>query len=300
MSFIFLATLWNPAAFALEQLANGNFSADLNATTNWSEDNKISQPVLMNPWGRINDPGYDAGNGYFSAGFEPAGGSDNLYYYADGAIWQDFPPVAKASDTNAHISYALHEIYTVNGGKAWATNISGTIRRQDSPDTIINTFLNLQNSGNTPQDDGWVEEKALSAILPGGNRYRLYLYWNLGGQKNTNLTIDADAIRCNISPSGLTASETTSGGCHLDWHDSSSPVVTLSAYRVYRALWRQMGHGHRLPQFQLRRSSPVTPTLFRTPALSRPMQSIMRLLTSIRQASPRPYRRWRFSKQPNW
>ncbi len=236
MSFIFLATLWNPAAFALEQLANGNFSADLNATTNWSEDNKISQPVLMNPWGRINDPGYDAGNGYFSAGFEPAGGSDNLYYYADGAIWQDFPPVAKASDTNAHISYALHEIYTVNGGKAWATNISGTIRRQDSPDTIINTFLNLQNSGNTPQDDGWVEEKALSAILPGGNRYRLYLYWNLGGQKNTNLTIDADAIRCNISPSGLTASETTSGGCHLDWHDSSSPVVTLSAYRVYRAL----------------------------------------------------------------
>lgn len=236
MSFFVLALLRLPTVFALEQIANGNFSANLNAATNWSNDNQISQPDPMNEWGRINAAGYDAGNGYFHAKFEPAGGSDNLYYYADGAIWQDFPPVARASDTNAHISYALREIYTVNGGKAWASNMSGTIRRQDNPDTIINTFLNLQNNGNGPQNNGWTAETGLSTVLPAGNRYRFYLYWNLGGQKNTTLTIDVDAMRCNISPSGLTASETTSGACYLDWHNSSSSVVTFSAYRVYRSL----------------------------------------------------------------
>ena len=34
----------------------------------------------------------------------------------------------------------------------------------------------------------------------------------------------------------MTASETTSGACYLDWHNSSSPVVTFAAYRVYRSL----------------------------------------------------------------
>ncbi len=236
MSFFILTLIYTHVAFALEQIANGNFSANLNPATNWSDDNQISQPDPMNEWGRINAAGYDAGNGYFHAKFVPAGGSDNLFYYADGAIWQDFPPIAKASDTNAYISYGLREIYTVNGGKSWTANMSGTIRRQDAPDTIINTFLNLQNNGNAAQNPGWTGETGLSTILPGGNRYRFYLYWNLGGQKNTTLTIDVDGIHCNISPSGLTASETTSGGCDLDWHDSSSSVVTFSAYRVYRSL----------------------------------------------------------------
>ena len=98
LSFFILTLIYTHVAFALEQIANGNFSANLNPATNWSDDNQISQPDPMNEWGRINAAGYDAGNGYFHAKFVPAGGSDNLFYYADGAIWQDFPPIAKASD----------------------------------------------------------------------------------------------------------------------------------------------------------------------------------------------------------
>ncbi len=230
MSFFVLALLRLPTVFALEQIANGSFTTN---ETGWTKKTMVDIAPLTNLARNTTDGTLDGA--YFRGLYDRgAGGGANVFLYTDGELWQTFPAAARASDTNALISVYYREYADDNN---WEYNLLGTIRKE-SETAPTHTFLNIQNSGTaTPNPlPAWKNVSNFPATLPGGSRYRIHFYWLLGCGPKSTAECRVDRISCNISPSGLTASETTSGACYLDWHNSSSSVVTFSAYRVYRSL----------------------------------------------------------------
>lgn len=222
---VFLFIMAGSTVSALEQIVNGNFSDPLG--TEWV----LTRPVDPDNYA-LEQFRIDAGSfqGYYDYKSDPAA----YYYWADGSIYQTFPPVAKASDTNARVAFSYNE-WVVTNGNGWQINLSGKIYLNAPPTTIIDggNFFTLQATGTTDISTGWLASAPQELVLPGGNRFRMQFYWKFGLKKNVKMDARVDQISCNTSPSGLTGTENTSGGCDLSWDASSSSAETFASYRVY-------------------------------------------------------------------
>lgn len=229
---------------ALEQILNGNFSA---GTANWTPVTFVSQPNDIDIFGQLGTDGAAPLDGCFQAQYTDANGPAGLLWYADGEVYQAFP-AAIASDTNARIKVSYRENHASNN-RAWFSNLLGTIRREDTPAIVVDTFLNIQNTGTNSYDSAWITLPDKTILLPGGLQYRMYFYINLGAEKQADPQVLFDQVSCNMSPSGLVASETTLGGCQLNWPDSAVGTPALAGangYRIYRKTlptdpWVQIG-----------------------------------------------------------
>lgn len=221
VSILFLAST---PCYALEQISNGDFSS---GTTNWNPDSPLNYLVFNENFGVT--------GGYFEAYGSDLGGSANKQWHRDGYIYQVFPGSALASDSNIAINLSFREIHDYGQG-TWEANLNGSIFTEEATPNLIQTFLNYQSSGDistTAAEEVWQNMTEQTVFLPEGNQYRLRIKFDLLGWKQNESWLYVDDISCNMSPSGLTASETTSSGCYLNWHDSTGSPG-LDYYRIYR------------------------------------------------------------------
>lgn len=239
MSFFVLFLLRLPVAYALEQIANGSFANAIG--TEWAPITPGEQNNALEYFDRYAVAGQgDGDDASFRSYYDYKGDPAGFFYYADGDLYQAIPAVARASDTNALIKVSYREWVDTNGND-WKLNLTGSLRRHDTPTINLGNFLTVERSGANDLPANWVRHQTGVLSLPGGYRYRLNFYFNLGLRKNIKMDLRVDKISCNISPSGLIASETISGGCFLNWADSSSAAATFSAYRVYRSTMSSSG-----------------------------------------------------------
>ncbi len=228
---VLLLILASGTGYALEQIVNGNFASALG--TEWVLTRPVDPDNFALEQFRILAPGDGDANafqGYYDYKGDPAA----FYYWADGSIYQTFPSAVIASDTNARVSFSYNEWVDTNGN-AWQVNLSGKVYLNSPPTTIIagGNFFTLQATGTIDNPAGWLASAPQELVLPGGNLFRMQFYWKFGLKKNVKMDVRVDQISCNTSPSGLVASENTSGGCDLDWANSSSSAETFASYRVY-------------------------------------------------------------------
>jgi hypothetical protein len=166
--------------------------------------------------------------------YTTANGAAGLYWYADGELYQTFPSAALPADVNARINSSYNGLKGGNAARGYSLSAVGTIRRDDAPATVVDTFLNYSNTGVANFDSGWLNTTEKTTLLPGGYQYRMYLYASLGAEKQADPEMRFDNLSCNISPSGLVASETTSGECYLNWNDSTMGSPAVDYYKIYR------------------------------------------------------------------
>lgn len=122
----------------------------------------------------------------------------------------------------------------------------GTIRKSTAPDTVIDggTFHAISHTGATLQTS-WSTPNQTDMLFEAGESYIVHFFMTLTGDKNYTIQLWLDDITCNISPSGLTAVETSvpvsgssRGGCQLTW-DVSTPgtgangLKPTNPYRIY-------------------------------------------------------------------
>jgi hypothetical protein len=228
MVFLVLLLIFacTPVSFALEQILNGDFTNNAN---NWTPTNPFSLDALN---------AFDQDSGYFEAYGRDLGGSANKQWFRDGTIHQGFPGTDIASDAYATLNLSFQEEHDEEQGP-WESNITGSILLDDGSDTLLNTFFNFQNSGDVDYTSTWEDAPEKTILLPAGEQFLLRIKFNLTGWKQNLSYLRVDDISCNISPSGLVASETTDGECFLNWHDSDKGFPILAdpdGYKIYRRI----------------------------------------------------------------
>lgn len=94
----------------------------------------------------------------------------------------------------------------------------------------------------TATDTPWITTSAWTATLPAGASFSVYFDSCLQPYKSKYVTFWLDQVFANISPQGLTATESSNGHAQLSWSASTCPpnvpplATATDSYRIYRSL----------------------------------------------------------------
>lgn len=236
LSLLITFTITSPHAFALNQMQNSYFSTD---TAGWT----MPAPSMPPEGGSYN---FDRNDNAMRARFDaPGGGSPHKTYTATFQAAQGFMSTPRTTAINARLTISHKE--AVSDVTLCQTAHMGSIRESGTPDEVIpgGTFHSITHSLGGPFDTAWTGPNSKDMILNANTSYILHLSFVLGADKNEDTTVWLDNITCNISPSGLSAVETSDpvsgsgrGKCQLTW-DTSTPgtgangLKATNPYRVY-------------------------------------------------------------------
>lgn len=232
--------------YALNQIENGDFTSS--ETAGWTQSTKEfydAGKTSLNFSSDNNSASYLSTNSLKLTLTISNGGSPNLLYYGKVNLSQSILTSQRSTQVNARLTSSYKE-YVSNVDECQTTH-SGRLYTADEPDIIFHSETNLMGG---PFDTNWTPTtglKVVNATLSANTTYNVELAFDLRAWRNRTVSVWLDGIRCNISPSGLTATEqiepvgaTSRGKCLLEWDDSSPGtncfgLHSTSAYRVYHS-----------------------------------------------------------------
>ena len=219
-------------ALALEQLRNYDFNGNIN---NWQNKNPVSNANT-----KYDNIDYNSNDLRF---YSNRNGNTRNY---DGVVFQDFTTPAAPVNANFRWSY---NISNANSGNGWNRNVTETLRFLYQAPTVSNTAAGIALGDDITTTNGSGTGEKLIQNLNANTTYRAKIY-SYSSLQYKNITVRIQYFCCNISPSGLTATPSTtntrtvniagtnyriSTAINLNWNRSTSNAVTFTNYKIYRS-----------------------------------------------------------------
>ncbi|NLI74846.1 MAG: hypothetical protein GX442_00225 [Candidatus Riflebacteria bacterium] len=224
------------AATALEQFGNSGFT---NTNASWTLQSRVSSQFAMETFTATPAT-------FFEATYEGDAAQGTDWDTSDGLVWQTFPSTVPSGPFIASITLIHREVVAQSG--AGIFNFTGTIRDAVASSQVFgNPFINEAISDGVALHSTFAAGVSSTAyLLEGGRTYRGQLYFSYLMKKQKTNSCFVDYFGCNVSPWGLTVSETANkpASATLDWSDSltKTGLKPVANYKVWRdtLAWVQM------------------------------------------------------------
>ncbi|PKL40923.1 MAG: hypothetical protein CVV41_19030 [Candidatus Riflebacteria bacterium HGW-Riflebacteria-1] len=238
---LLLVMLPSLPAFALNQIVNGSFTADL---TGWFQSAAVVTDGTFTF--TADTTGFQTQRSLRAQYVKNNSGSNNFYYPAQRYIQQAFLTAPRSTNVRAKFTSAHREDAPNN--TEWKINHNGTIRKSSDQEAVVGTFYNESHQVYPGLHLTWPAAATVwETELEANTSYVARILFDFESWKGNTTTAWVDYITCNVSPAGLIASETTSGQCQLNWDASTGPATgtpklhLTNPYRVYRSYTSDTG-----------------------------------------------------------
>ncbi len=207
---ILLFSCFTSNAFALEQMRNSEISSD----ANWNTRN-LTNTIT-----------YRAENGYYRLEYNTKNKTGS------GMIYQ---ALTVPAEVNARFSIIYQTYRSRNNAPTtynfWARY--GTSNRDNTGTNIVNDSTYQVTNGNG--DNTASKTVTVEQTLNAGTYYVKAIVNITFGKNSAAAGAKIFDYKCNISPSGLTATSNINDSINLSWNTSTSDAVTLNKYYIYRS-----------------------------------------------------------------
>ncbi|HAE41194.1 MAG TPA: hypothetical protein DCG57_21560, partial [Candidatus Riflebacteria bacterium] len=202
--------------------------------------------------------------------YNSPGGSPHLGYTVTAIATQTFLSTTRSTNVNARFTASYWE----NKSDTDKINLShtATVRKTSSPDSVIpgGTFHYINKPKGVAAETTKVGPNSTDIVLEANTSYIVHLLYSIDSEKSVTTRIWLDDISCNVSPSGLYASETSDpvsgsarGKCRLNWSTSTGTIgLAASPYRVYCSYISENG-----PWTQIATITTATTTYLASPTM---------------------------------
>lgn len=231
------------SAHALEQMQNASFTSSY---TGWT-------PAVVLGDLQTLTADIDAANGNPAGSFKIQGkNNSNASPVTSGTVTltqsfpssgTEFPSLTTQANVEIQCNYKLS--LTSASGKTVYLSFRGTIfRNSDTASMGTLIYLSWPWTSTTATTSSWINSSSWTSTLSPGASFSLSLKSEMIVPKGavTNATLWIDQVFVNISPQGLTATETSNGRAQLSWSASTCPpnvpplATATDSYRIYRSL----------------------------------------------------------------
>ncbi len=243
------------SAHALEQMQNASFTSN---TSNWNIPSVINSGLTnliatrsesgILPTGAINKF-TDATGSYAIQSFLIYGDKDKNNPspgIGSATLNQNFGPLSSQANAEINFAYSIYKYFGGATNKAWSISIDSNVTSGTAkigPSIFTNTWSTSDKIYSVQWQDA--TPTSWTARLDPGITYSMNLSCTMQAKKSgssslTQMGVWFDRVYVNISPQGLTATETyteaNNGSATLSWPASTCPtdVPQLASYSIYR------------------------------------------------------------------